>query len=147
MLRGMRLRGLAVVCLGGFAALGVGAPRPADVAFRVRMIDPGYTETVAVADLNNDGRKDIISGDSWYEAPNWVKHPLRTLEYTSGYVDDFSDFALDVDGDGWVDVIQFSYFARDIVWLKNPGKAGGAWKVNTIDHSGPTEFGFHGGSE
>jgi hypothetical protein len=123
------------------------APRPADIAFRTQMIDPGYSETVAVADLNHDGRPDIISADSWYEAPNWTKHPLRTVNYASGYVDDFTDIAIDVDGDGWTDVVQFSYFAHNIVWLKNPGrhKSGQPylpWTVTEIDSSGPSEFGF-----
>ena len=118
------------------------ASRPADIAFRVRMIDPGYSETAAVADLNNDGKPDIISGESWYEAPNWTKHPLRQINYTQGYIDNFSDLPVDVDGDGWVDIVQFSYFAHNIVWLKNPGKKGGAWQVMEIDNSGPTEFAF-----
>ncbi len=123
------------------------APRPADIAFRTQMIDPGYSETAAVADLNHDGRPDIISADSWYEAPLWTKHPLRTINYASGYVDDFTDIPFDVDGDGWTDIIQFSYFAHNIVWLKNPGphKTGQPylpWIVTEIDNSGPSEFGF-----
>ena len=61
----------------GAAILLVASSRPPDIPFRVRMIDPGFNETVAVADLNNDGRPDIISGENWYEAPNWIKHPLR----------------------------------------------------------------------
>jgi len=118
------------------------ASRPADIAYRAQMIDPGYNETVAVADLNNDGKPDIISGDSWYEAPTWKKHSLRQIDYSHGYIDNFTDIAIDVDGDGWTDVVQFSYFAHNIVWLKNPGKSGGPWKVTEIDNSGPTEFAF-----
>lgn len=118
------------------------ASRPADIAFHTTMIDPGYGETVAVADVNRDGRPDIVAGESWYEAPQWVKHPLRKIDYSNGYIDNFSDLAVDVDGDGWVDVIQCSYFAHSIVWLKNPGSNGGAWKVTEIDNSGPTEFAF-----
>ena len=118
------------------------ASRPADIAFHISMIDPGYGETVAVADMNHDGRPDIIAGESWYEAPGWIKHPLRQIDYSNGYIDNFADLAMDVDGDGWVDVIQCSYFAHNIVWLKNPGKAGGPWKITEIDNSGPTEFAF-----
>jgi hypothetical protein len=118
------------------------AGRPLDIAFRIRMIDPGYNETVALADINKDGKPDIISGESWYEAPQWSKHPLREIDYSAGYIDNFSDLPLDVDGDGWTDVIQFSYFAHKIVWLKNPGNTGARWKVTEIDNSGPTEFAF-----
>jgi hypothetical protein len=94
----------------------IAAGRPMDIAFRVRMIDPGYNETVTLADLNRDGKPDIISGESWYDAPQWSRHPLREIGYTAGYIDNFSDLPVDVDGDGWVDVIQFSYFAHNIVW-------------------------------
>ncbi|MGI4756826.1 MAG: FG-GAP repeat domain-containing protein [Janthinobacterium lividum] len=118
------------------------AGRPADLRFQVEMIDPGYGETVAVADIDRDGKLDIVSGENWYQALAWTKHPLRTIEYSSGYIDNFSDLVMDVDGDGWPDILQFSYFAHDIVWLKNPGRAGGAWKQTEIDRSGPTEFAF-----
>jgi hypothetical protein len=120
----------------------IAAGRPMDIAFRVRMIDPGYNETVTLADLNRDGKPDIISGESWYDAPQWSRHPLRAIGYTAGYIDNFSDLPVDVDGDGWVDIIQFSYFEHNIVWLKNPGKTGGKWSVTEIDNSGPTEFAF-----
>src|ERR1035437_3639520 len=94
------------------AILLAASSRPPDIPFRVRMIDPGANETVAVADLNNDGRPDIVSGESWYEAPNWTKHPLREIGFNSNYIDNFTDIAIDVDGDGWVDVVQFGYFSN-----------------------------------
>ena len=126
----------------GAAILLAASSRPPDIPFQVRMIDPGANETAAVADLNNDGRPDIISGENWYEAPAWTKHPLRAIDFNANYIDNFTDIAIDVDGDGWVDVVQFGYFSSKIVWLKNPGKRGGAWAVNEIDASGPTEFAF-----
>jgi len=110
--------------------------------FAVHQIDDTQSETAAVADLNNDGRLDIIAAEYWYEAPGWTKHPLRTIQRASGYVDDFSDLPIDVDGDGYIDIVQDAYFARRLEWLKNPGKSGSSWTVNLIDAVGPTEFAF-----
>ena len=116
--------------------------RPADIAFRVQMIDPGFSESVAVADFNKDGRLDILSAEYWYEAPAWTKHKVRDIAFNGSYIDNFSDLPVDVDGDGYTDVVQIAYFARRIVWLKNPGKAAGAWAAAEIDAIGPTEFAF-----
>jgi hypothetical protein len=134
------MRTLALALLLVASLLLSGASRPDDIGFRVKMIDPGFSETVAVADLNNDGRPDIISGENWYEAPNWTKHPLRAINATINYIDNFSDLAVDVDGDGWIDIVQVAYYSQNIVWLKNPGKNGDPWTVSQIDTGSPNEF-------
>ena len=128
--------GTIVVGFGALYAQG----RPADVRFAIHMVDPGASETAAFADLNNDHRLDIVSSDSWYEAPAWTKHKIRDIAWNGQYVDNFSDLPIDVDGDGHVDVVQFGYFSNNVVWVKNPGRAGGAWKVTEIYSGFPTEF-------
>ena len=35
------------------------------------------SEGVAIADVNKDGKLDVLIGDSWYEAPSWTKHDIR----------------------------------------------------------------------
>ena len=110
--------------------------------FSMVAIDGGAAESAAVADFNKDGKLDIVSAESWYEAPGWTKRPIRTIPVSSGYIDSFSDLPIDVDGDGFTDLIQIGYFARRIVWMKNPGPGGGAWAENLIDAIGPTEFAF-----
>ncbi|HEY7500621.1 MAG TPA: VCBS repeat-containing protein [Vicinamibacterales bacterium] len=135
----------AVVAIVAQAAAqpAVGSSRPADIAFRVHLIDPGFSESVAVADFNRDGRLDILSAEYWYEAPAWTKHRIREIPFNGSYIDNFSDLPVDIDGDGFTDIVQIAYFARRIVWLKNPGKArGGAWVETEIDSVGPTEFAF-----
>ena len=111
-------------------------------SFKMVLIDGGAAESATVADVNNDGKLDIISAESWFEAPGWTKHSIRSIPVSSGYVDSFSDLAIDVNGDRFADVIQIGYFARRMVWMKNPGTDGGAWTENLIDAIGPTEFAF-----
>jgi len=129
------------VGFGIFAAAVVLGPRPADMAFQARAIDGGASETAAVADVNRDGRLDVISGERWYEAPSWTPHRFREIEFASQYIDDFSDLPVDVDGDGYPDVVSVSWFGKRIAWWKNPGRAGGGvWKDATIHEGFNIEF-------
>lgn len=115
--------------------------RPADIPFHKQEIDLGASETCALADINRDGKLDIVSGENWYAAPNWTQHKFRDLPYENGYVDNFSDLPLDVDGDGRVDIVSCSWFRKSLRWWKNPG-AQGAWTENVVAEGYPIEFAF-----
>jgi hypothetical protein len=114
--------------------------RPPDLPFAIQPVDLGASETVAVTDVNRDGTLDIVSGESWYQGPAWTKRPFRSLGYSSGYIDAFSDLAVDVDEDGFPDIVTVSWFARRIAWWRNPGKGTGPWAEATIDSGFPVEF-------
>ena len=122
------------------------APFPAEsgdeIPFERHTIDLGRSEAVAVADVNGDGKLDIISGESWYEAPGWTKHRYREIHYWNNYFDDFSDLPLDVDSDGDIDVISVAWAQRRSIWLENPGDGKGRWKEHPIDSGNPIEFAF-----
>lgn len=123
-------------------ALAWTAGRPGEISFEKHTIDLGASETAAVADVNGDGRPDIISGEYWYAGPRWTPHKFREIGFTNNYVDAFSDLPLDVNGDGAVDVITCTWFSRRIYWSENPGKGGGTWKEHDIHTGLPVEFAF-----
>jgi hypothetical protein len=126
-----------VLCL---AVTSLAATRPPDIPFRPQMLDPGASETAAVADINRDGRLDIVSGEHWYEAPKWTRHAFRELGFSSNYIDAFSDLPVDVDGDGYLDIATVTWFARKISWYRNPGKGKGLWTETPVNSGFNVEF-------
>jgi len=79
------MRATAFVALVAASLLIVAAER-GDIPFEKHAIDPGASETCAFADINGDGKADIVSGENWYEAPKWVQHKYRTLPVTNNYL-------------------------------------------------------------
>jgi dienelactone hydrolase len=113
-----------------------------DLAFRRHVLAPEAQFCAACAfDVNRDGKVDIICGDSWYEAPTWKRHPVRTVEVINGRPDGFAHLPLDVNGDGWTDVVTVNFRSRSIKWIEHPGSKLGPWKTHVVDEPGPMETG------
>ena len=129
---------LAALSVPGLAA----GPKPPDIPFVKKTLDLGANEACAIFDVNRDGKLDIVSGENWYEAPAWTKHRFRDLHFENNYIDDFSDLALDVDGDGWTDLVMPTWFSKEIAWYRNPGKAGGNWVKKPVVSGHNVEFAF-----
>jgi hypothetical protein len=110
-------------------------------------IDTVRTEACGVADFNNDGKPDIVAGEYLYIAPDWKCIKIREIESDidtqgKGYAHDFANLPMDVDGDGFVDVIAVEWHRKKSIWFKNPGKDlanGGLWKENLIEENGNFE--------
>ncbi len=100
-------------------------------------------EGCAVADVDRDGKPDVIAGGWWYRAPNWDRHKIRDLKSDAEFAQNNGDLALDVNDDGWVDVITGSWFEPDVWWFENPGKEGleknEKWKSHVIGKLGACE--------
>jgi hypothetical protein len=120
-----------------------------EIPFYKHTIDLGQSEAAAVADVNLDGRLDIISGENWYEqttpgkdGPRWIKHHFRDLPFTNGWLEDLGDLAIDVNGDGYPDVVTSSYWSTTLGWWENPGKSNKPWVKHVIETRAPVEFSF-----
>jgi len=117
------------------------------IAWKKVVIDKVFrSEGVAVADVNRDGKLDILVGDFWYEAPAWTMHPIRRVnEFNDAvrqkgyYGDGFKSYsecmlcwADDLNGDGWPDQIVIGFPGKAALWYENPQGRPGPWKEHVI---------------
>ncbi len=120
---------------------------------RIKLEEVFRSEGVAVADINKDGRLDLINGEAWYEAPadanlfktgNWTMRPLRPegirrFIADGAYSQSFGLWAYDISGDGWQDVIVIGFPGVPCHWFENPQGKPGPWAQYEIWHSAANE--------
>jgi hypothetical protein len=121
------------------------APHPT-IGWKKTVVDNRFqAEGVAVADVNKDGKKDLINGECWYEAPDWKAHRIRPGKdnWADGeknvYSESFACWADDINNDGWVDVIVIPFPGKPCHWYENPQGKEGMWKQHEIWHSACNE--------
>jgi len=93
------------------------------------------SEGVATGDVNNDGKMDVMAGSFWFEAPRWNRHEITSPGIyfpDTAYSNSFLDFSMDVNQDGWIDLIRIGLPGNEIVWYENPRNKPGHWKEHMI---------------
>ena len=99
------------------------ATKPGKLTYTKKVIHSQFlAESCSIADYNNDGIPDVSSGPQWYEGTNDPQTAFKTAhafrnghdalprtgnanELFAGLSDDWADYPVDIDGDGWTDII------------------------------------------
>lgn len=110
-----------------------------------------FCECASALDADGDGDLDLAAGRNWYEAPSWKKHAdFRDGAETNGpETDDNSEFAMDVNRDGHMDIVSSGWMRmKGAFWYENPGpekvKTGVKWKATRFHSAQCMEGVIHG---
>jgi hypothetical protein len=129
-------------------AIVFGAPAFAQapkIAWKKTVLDERFrSEGVASADVNKDGKVDVLNGEYWYEAPNWTKHEMQSpMDHGTGeknYSRSFACWTDDLNDDGYADLIVVDFPGKPCYWMENPkGDPKQHWRKHVIWHSACNE--------
>ena len=121
------------------------AKDPPAITWKKTVLDAKFrSEGVAVADVNKDGKLDVLCGQLWYEAPNWTPHEMQKVQDykdgLGGYSNVFACWADDFNADGYPDLIVIDFPGVPCYWLENPkGDGSKHWAKHPIWHSACNE--------
>jgi hypothetical protein len=116
-----------------------------NISFERRQLDEKFrSEGVAVGDFNRDGKLDIAAGFVWYAAPDWNLHVIAAKppgdpgallgappHYDpKGYSNSFANWAEDLNGDGWTDLIVADFPGKQTWWFENPRGQDRDWEAH-----------------
>lgn len=120
-------------------------PTAPKVSFQRHQLDDKFrSEGVAAADFNHDGKVDIAAGFVWYAAPDWKMHVIASKPPADpgallgapphfnpkGYSNSFANWAEDLNGDGWADLIVVDFPGKQTWWYENPKGEAKEWTVH-----------------
>lgn len=135
---GLFIAGAAVLIMLSAAAAGEAQV----LKFEKTRIGTVTYEACSACDVNKDGILDIVSGEYWFEGPDFKKsHKMCSVQKVDDYFDDFSDFPMDVNGDGYLDIITGGWWGETLRWRENPRGEDKEWTVHDIAKTGNIERG------
>jgi FG-GAP-like repeat len=145
-----RLTLLAMLAIAVTVGAQDAAKKSPKITWKKTVVDKIFrSEGVGVADVNKDGKLDIITGDVWYEAPDWKMHSMRKERdpkrapghkwKPEEYSESFAVFVDDFNGDGYPDAIVIPFPGKPCFWYENPKGKPELWKEHLLTTSACNE--------
>lgn len=113
----------AMTILTAWTCLAAGTPR----FERIQVTGDFYSEGADVGDFNRDGHMDIVAGPFWFAGPRFdfserhaFTRPPESAYDPNGYSDFFLTYTHDFNGDGWDDILVYSWPGKGATWHENP---------------------------
>ncbi len=134
----MRISRIAIIIAAGAALAAAQTVKP--VPFKkVNLTNLFVGEGVTLGDFNKDGNLDVAAGTVYWLGPDFkqkIKYGDAAESYdgTNGYSAYYMNLpAMDLNGDGWMDIPVSAGVGGQDFWLENPkGAATGIWKKATM---------------
>ena len=154
---GFAVTALALACATSALAQRVDTPRlthPGNGPFGVpqatflsHRLGLDHSEGICALDMNGDGYLDIVSGAYWYQNPGpnggvWMRHQWRQVGIHGEFVSDSGEWVVDVNHDGYPDIVTYGWISNGIWWYENPHKPDVMWKAHFIANSYDNEGGW-----
>jgi hypothetical protein len=129
-----RVPTLLALSLSGSAALAAQLPE-----FEKQVLTSEFVaEGAHFADFNKDGHNDICAGPYIWLGPDFKQR----VEYTApaaepydaakSYSDYFLTYTHDFNGDGWPDILVYSWPGKPATWYENPKGKPGHWAAHVL---------------
>lgn len=122
---------LIALAFGWHAAVSPGGGEAAEpVRFEKQVLtDQYFCDGATAADINRDGRIDVVAGPFWYEGPEFkARHefyPAKLFPTAPSPSDSMFSYVHDLDADGWPDILVLGrVHLHAAYWYRNPGKVG-----------------------
>ncbi len=133
------------------AVISTKPPEPTGKWVKYKISNYFWAEGACVADVNADGKTDILTGPYWYAGPDFkTRHTVYPdgitfnagekgtipgfegeLSGKNAYSDNFLSYSHDFNGDSRPDYIVIGFPGKETFWYENPGGKEGHWPRHT----------------
>lgn len=105
---------------------------------KIVLTEEFVAEGADTADFNHDGHKDVCAGPYLWLGPDFKQRveynqpAEKPYDPGKSYSDYFLSYTHDFNGDGWADILVYSWPGKDASWFENPQGKPGHWKKHVF---------------